>query len=81
VLANDRIVFLDFHFFSHGSLVLGGGIEMTRTSAGNQLDFVSHLYLRVITGLMVGLNRFTTGADLGQHLFDALFVDYTQTRG
>ena len=36
------IKLLDRHFFSHGALVLGRGVEVTSISRGNQLDFVSH---------------------------------------
>ena len=42
VLAYHRIVFLHFQFFGLGSLVLGGGIVMTGSSAGNQFNFFSH---------------------------------------
>ena len=42
VLAHHRVKFLDFHFFRHVALVLGRGVVMTGTGAGDEFDFVTH---------------------------------------
>src|SRR3546814_1079827 len=42
MFASNGIKLLDFHFLGHGALVLGRGIEMTRTGAGFQFDFFTH---------------------------------------
>jgi len=67
MLADHRVEFLDFHLFRHISLVLGRGIEMTGTGAGNELDLVTHDD--------VPLDLFAAGADIRQYGGDAQFVD------
>ena len=42
MLAYHRIVFTYFHFLRHVALVLGGGVVMTGTGAGDEFDFVTH---------------------------------------
>jgi hypothetical protein len=42
VFANNRIKFLYFHLFRHGALVLGRGVVVTGTGAGDEFDFITH---------------------------------------
>jgi hypothetical protein len=42
VLAHHRVEFLDFHFFRHVALVLGGRLVVTGTGTGFEFDFVTH---------------------------------------
>ena len=42
MLTYDGIELLDLHFFGHGALVLGRGVEMTGAGAGFQFDFFTH---------------------------------------
>ena len=67
VLADYRIVFLDFHFVRHGALVLGRGIEMASISAGDEFDFVTHGF--------APLDLFTAATHVSQDGFDTFLVD------
>src|SRR5690606_27753032 len=42
MLASNGIELLDLHFLRHSALVLGRGVEVTRTRAGFQFDFFTH---------------------------------------
>jgi hypothetical protein len=42
VFANNRIKFLYFHLFRHSALVLGRGVVVTGTGAGDKFDFITH---------------------------------------
>lgn len=69
------IKLLDRHFFSHGALVLGRGVEVTSISRGNQLDFVSHdNFLSEVC-----LDVFAACTEIGKDIFNAFFVNHTQS--
>jgi hypothetical protein len=42
VLADHGVEFPDFHLFRHVALVLGGGVVMAGSGAGNEFDFITH---------------------------------------
>jgi hypothetical protein len=43
VLAHHWIEFLDFHLLRHVALVLGRGVVVTGTGAGDEFDFLTHV--------------------------------------
>lgn len=47
MLAYDGIKFLDLHLFGHVLLVFCSGVEMPCSSAGYQLNFVSHYLISI----------------------------------
>jgi hypothetical protein len=67
VFADHGIVLFHFELVGGGSLVLVRGIEMAGTRGRIHSDFLSHRFSP--------LNLFTASANIGQHLFDAVFVD------
>jgi hypothetical protein len=71
MLASHRIKLFDFHLFWMQTLVFGGGVEMAGAGSGFKLDFFTHDEL-------LGLNRLTAGAQIGEHGFDTVLVDQTQ---
>jgi hypothetical protein len=44
MLASFGIKFLDQHFLGHGFFVLAGGVEVTGTRCGFQLDFFASAF-------------------------------------
>ena len=70
MLTYDGIELLDLHFFGHGALVLGRGVEMTGAGAGFQFDFFTH------DGY--SLNLFAGSTQVRQDGIDAILVDRTQ---
>jgi len=79
VLANDGIVLLEFELIGRIPLVFVGRVVVTRASAGDELDFVSHAY---DLNLMARLERALldldpAGAHVRQHGLDAVLVDQT----
>jgi hypothetical protein len=93
MLASFGIKFHDRHFLGHGFLVLAGGVEVTRTRRRFKLDFFasafgSHgeiLSVCVFSVQPDGANAsdgvesgLTAGAQIGEHHFNAFFVDQAQ---
>ncbi len=72
MFADNRIVFLGFHFLGMQALVLRGRVEMTGTGGRDEFDFVTHDYdLRLLDALAFR-------AHIRQHLVDAVLIDVTQ---
>ncbi len=74
VFTNNRIVFHHFDLFGLGSFIFGRCVKMTCFGAGNQLDFISHLY-------NLELNLLATGAKISQHGIDTFLIDKPQSGG
>jgi hypothetical protein len=73
MLANHGIKFFDLHFFGHGALVLGGGVEITSSSAGHQTNLVTHDF--------GSLDLLTLGAQVSNDLVDTQLVDDAHALG
>jgi hypothetical protein len=71
VLADFGIVLGDLHFARHGLLVLGGRVEVARTSGRLKLDLFAHDWN--------SLSDFAACAQISEHNVDTVFVDRAQT--
>jgi hypothetical protein len=67
MFTNNRIKFLDLHFFGHGAFVFGSGIKVTSAFGRNQFNFIAHF--------IVSLNLCAVFTQIRQHSVDAVFVD------
>jgi hypothetical protein len=72
VLAGHRIEFFEFELVRRALLIFVCGVEMTGASAGDQFDFVTHVYA---PSSLERLDLFAVGAKISQHRVDAVFVD------
>jgi hypothetical protein len=73
VLTGYGIKFFDLHFFRHGFLVFGGGVEMAVAFAGNEFDFIAHV--------SVLLSYYAVFTQIRQNCVYAFFVDDSHTFG
>ena len=73
VLTGYGIKFFDLHFFRHGFLVFGGGVEMAVAFAGNKFDFIAHI--------SVLLSYYAIFTQIRQNSVYAFFVDDSHTFG
>jgi hypothetical protein len=78
MLASFGIKFLDQQFLGGGLLVFAGGVEVTGTGCGFQLDFFASAF-GCHDVLSVGLLSLATSAQICEHSVNTIFVDQTQT--
>jgi hypothetical protein len=76
MLTRDGIELHDLHLLGHGLLVLGRGVEVTRTGARLELDLVSF----ACHGRFP-LDHFTASTQLSQNDVNAVLVDSAQCSG
>jgi hypothetical protein len=69
MLADFGIKLLDLHLARLITLVLGGGVEVSSTGAGDKFDFITH------GSMLLGSDFFAAGAYLGQYGVNAPLVD------
>jgi hypothetical protein len=80
VLASFGIKFLDQQLLGSGFFVFAGGVEVTCTGCGFQLDFFASAFgCHDVLSCLVDELGLTTGAQVCEHSINAIFVDQTQT--